>query len=516
MKIKKNKLLIVNLVSLCLVILGTFIPSLIRSGGGTAAVNKISLSEETKVISALLYIPRDISSDQPAPAALIVPDFNAEASWRENAALELAAKGYVVMSLDTYGQRWSSSGTSAPKDGGVYAAVQYLGTLSIVDNAKIGVLASGLGEMQAIAAVERASGEGGVKPKEIFSSQSIADIINDFRSLDEGAAPAEKLPFGWLWREIFAGLGFAGFFTFLISFALLLLGTSFFAGFARPEPHSPAYPRKTGNKILYVLIIILLFLIPAVLYNWAMGVPVDFRTANVQESYPLTASLLLPSPAANGYLLFAAAAAVLSIALFCLAYSLGMKKHGANFGNIGLKLSPASVGKSALLGFAVFAAGYLLLALCEFFFGTGIVFLNFSLETLSPARSGMWLVYAVLFAPSALAEGLVLNNFVRRRLASEKFSMFMIILINCGGLLLLCLANYISLAATGTKLLPESLIAGTSTAVSDPLLARFIPVLAFNAVSARLLFRKTGTVWAGSFLNAFVLALFALSSTGVI
>lgn len=57
--------------------------------------------------SAIMYVPKNATKDTPAPAALSIHGISSNAQSQSNYAIELARRGYVVMSVDLPGSGYT-------------------------------------------------------------------------------------------------------------------------------------------------------------------------------------------------------------------------------------------------------------------------------------------------------------------------------------------------------------------------------------------------------------------------
>ena len=76
--------------------------------------------------------------------------------------------------------------------------------------------------------------------------------------------------------------------------------------------------------------------------------------------------------------------------------------------------------------------------------------------------------------------------------------------------------DYIALKHTGVKVFQFiPFTADTTAALAGVLLWGLLFILPVGALLSRLYFKKTGSIWAGGFVNALVVTLFAISNTVV-
>lgn len=127
-------------IALAFMICGSMVASWIGAGAGKVTVaEKDILDPPGYRISAYLYTPKTVSPQKPAPGVLVVHGLNNEKKYMSNVALELARRGFVVLSMDQPGHG-RSSGANYDNGGGAVGGLKYLRSLPIVDKENIGLI----------------------------------------------------------------------------------------------------------------------------------------------------------------------------------------------------------------------------------------------------------------------------------------------------------------------------------------------------------------------------------------
>ncbi|WP_395641034.1 alpha/beta hydrolase family protein [Pseudolysinimonas sp.] len=143
--------------SLVLFVISGLGSALVQTAGG--AVTMKTLTWETpdgKIHSAYLFVPNDASADDPRPAVVLSHGFNNQKQMQDNNYVELAKRGYVVLSIDRYSQGSSHVQQRTDVDTmgtGAYRGVELLASLPYVDASKIGVAGHSAGCFASNAAV---------------------------------------------------------------------------------------------------------------------------------------------------------------------------------------------------------------------------------------------------------------------------------------------------------------------------------------------------------------------------
>src|SRR5210317_244083 len=134
------------LLSLMVLLLASFIASLIQNSGGRVSVQDIKIpTHNGQWVVADLYNPRLATADNPAPLVVVIPGFQRSKEALANISIELSRRGIVVILIDPYAQGFSSASMSrraATTEGyGMFAVVDYAAdtpNLNYIDKSRIG------------------------------------------------------------------------------------------------------------------------------------------------------------------------------------------------------------------------------------------------------------------------------------------------------------------------------------------------------------------------------------------
>lgn len=149
------------LLSLALILIGGLGAQRVQTDGGRVRVLGLRLpTEDGQWITADLFRPLSATEDKPAPLVVVCPGFERSKETMAAFSIELARRGFVVITTDPYSQGASSSSRqrqSATLEGyGLVPVVEYAyGTpnLNYIDKKKIGAVgysAGGNGVLQSV------------------------------------------------------------------------------------------------------------------------------------------------------------------------------------------------------------------------------------------------------------------------------------------------------------------------------------------------------------------------------
>jgi pimeloyl-ACP methyl ester carboxylesterase len=127
-----------------LIVAGSLLAHLIQTSGGTRIEDVRFAGDAGITQSGLLYVPPSASPQHPAPAVLVSHGYINTREMQSPFAIELARRGFVVLSMDMAGHGYSQGSIAVPGLGGP-AALRYLQSLPFVDKANIGMEGHSMG-----------------------------------------------------------------------------------------------------------------------------------------------------------------------------------------------------------------------------------------------------------------------------------------------------------------------------------------------------------------------------------
>ena len=132
-------------IALALMLVGGLVASLVQTDFGKVTVKDVRFAAPNgRMYSALLYIPKGVSVDKPAPGILAIHGYINSRETQDGFAIEFARRGYVVLALDQSGHGYSEGPAFADGFGGI-EGLRYLRTLDIVDKTNIGLEGHSMG-----------------------------------------------------------------------------------------------------------------------------------------------------------------------------------------------------------------------------------------------------------------------------------------------------------------------------------------------------------------------------------
>ncbi len=140
------------ILSILLVLAGGLLAWWTQTAGGTITIRDVRFpgTNDTEM-SALLYIPAGVTSENKAPGILAVHGYINSRETQGGFAIEFARRGYVVLALDQTGHGYSDPPAFANGFGGP-DGLTYLRSLDIVDTDNIGLEGHSMGGWTVLAA----------------------------------------------------------------------------------------------------------------------------------------------------------------------------------------------------------------------------------------------------------------------------------------------------------------------------------------------------------------------------
>lgn len=145
-------------ISLVLIFVGSLIAHLVQTDFGRVQVKEVRIANrDGKILSALLFIPRGVSSEKPAPAVLTMHGYINSRETQSGFNIEFARRGYVVLAMDMAGHGYSEQikGGLANPARGADDGLLYLASLPFVDKNNIAVEGHSMGGWSTLSAAGR-------------------------------------------------------------------------------------------------------------------------------------------------------------------------------------------------------------------------------------------------------------------------------------------------------------------------------------------------------------------------
>lgn len=332
-------------------------------------------------------------------------------------------------------------------------------------------------------------------------------------------APTEQV---WHGRAACGLIGLIATLVAFVALALTLLRVPFFSTIVRPA--APSISTVHGAKgVIGYIIPYIIFLLPApLLYYWLIGYPYYMQPQWFKFLTKFMPNSFFNMAPMNSLMLFNGVVGGVFLVLYLLVFFLIGRKKGANLETTGLKLPFTQILKSLLLAVLSFAGIYAVVYACSALSGTNFSFFKFNIMPMDSTHWVAFFKYLPVWLLFFLLCGVIYNSLTRINNAPAWLNYLLCAVVSCGGLAVMFTYDYGKLFATGVRGIqyipgttsPEWLAAvGMSfpTALAGIMLFGLLFILPITAVMSRVLHKKTGSVWLGGFLTAFIVLVFTIS-----
>ncbi|MBR0229771.1 MAG: hypothetical protein IJL94_00100, partial [Erysipelotrichaceae bacterium] len=179
---KRNKIQLLVAIVLCA--FSIVFAGLLQTDFGRVTMSDITLETEAGNLTAYLFKPKSATPENPAPAVLCSHGYLNNREMQDCNYIELARRGYVVISLDDFSHGNSDvpaghADSPIVQSNGLIAFIEYLYKLDYVDKTKIGVTGHSMGGSYTIVTMtyysnlEREALKNGMSPEEAHKLNKI-------------------------------------------------------------------------------------------------------------------------------------------------------------------------------------------------------------------------------------------------------------------------------------------------------------------------------------------------------
>lgn len=606
MKTKKSCARVWLCVALVLCLISMVGSSLIQTGNHSIRIKKMYWeSPAGALLSADLWIPANATADNKAPAVVTVEGWYNNKEMQDAYTMELARRGYVVLTLDLHGH---GNSEALPQDRlydgavGVDGAVQMVASLPYVDTTRIGVTGHSSGgtaanmavaldnerETPLIACVLQQAGDwqddtGGdhsgdygsrsvgiiaseyddfyfgtyddqgnmlTTPKQFLETEGAQRFLNfnEDVSTFEGPAEAGKyytrdfdgktalrviyrptcihpavtfstecvgyaidffentlgapnpLPAQnqlWPVKVAFTALGLAGFFLFMISFAICLLDTGYFSILKAEEKVLPAPVKDNAGRIWFFALMVVSMIFSGSSYVYCMR----HVYSNTTEFFPQTASLTIG--------IWSLACGVVAILLMTLYYFAYGRSHGFDPRATGLSISLKKLWRTVVLAVLVIVCSYSIVFFAEYFFQTDFRIWVFGIKEFGSDKVLIALRYLPFFLVFYVVNAVSVNCFNYNTIGGEVGNAVLEGLANSLACMVIVAIQYICFYTTSRQFFGLS----EGERILPIWLFTVIPILFGAAIVSRILYKKTRNPYLAGFINAMFVTIFTCTNT---
>ncbi|OLS29743.1 MAG: 2-succinyl-6-hydroxy-2,4-cyclohexadiene-1-carboxylate synthase [Candidatus Thorarchaeota archaeon AB_25] len=132
---------LVLVLGIIIMLSGTIMAASVQNGFGSTAVTEVDFqAADGSMIHSTLQKPNYATNTDPLPGVVVIHGIHQNKEWLMAFGIELARRGFVVLTIDVNGHGNSETGT-----GSGIAALDYITSLDYVDNTQIGLIGHSMG-----------------------------------------------------------------------------------------------------------------------------------------------------------------------------------------------------------------------------------------------------------------------------------------------------------------------------------------------------------------------------------
>lgn len=342
-------------------------------------------------------------------------------------------------------------------------------------------------------------------PGDHWSKEAIANTIQFLQQAIPAPNPIDPDDQIWRLKEYGTFIAMIGSLMFLFSFAGNLLNTRYFSTIAEKLPEAKGYKTKAS----WFIGAIISTAIPAITYfkfqEWG------------QKWFPVNS--FWPQSLTNGFVVWVLLNALIGAVLFAAWHFFSNKKEGATSYNYGISYAPDgfqlgiySIGKTALLAVLTVGAFYLLTVLADAAFLIDFRIWVMAFKPMDWPHFIMAVKYLLPFLIFFLVNGAILHGQMRMKESSSEGKtawkwFFGSVAVNITGIVVLIIVQYFPLFTKEEFDVTKALLSIVAF--------QFVFINFLVATISTFFYRKTGKIYAGSFVNALLVTWYIISGQAV-
>ncbi len=337
---------------------------------------------------------------------------------------------------------------------------------------------------------------------EYMTPASATCLIDFFTECFDLSTDISSSNLTFMYRFVFSTIAVIGLAMLVTTFAYALLKTRFFSTVSGTLPEPKAVLKSGSDKAIYwgtwalIAVITVVCLVPVIRLDAklfptvaGMGYAKTYTSTNV-----------------NSFAIWCVFIALVTLVVFLLNYNLRLKKQGWTVNDLGIKVSPGNFFKSILLALGVAVIYYVIVFAAFFLLHVDFRIWNISAKVFTADKIWLFVQYLPWFLFYMVVMSLVNNT--TNRIANQKHNLLITVLCNIVGLAIIGVFAYGYLFTVGVSFKPWCSAWDRVTQVLP-----FILYTIATVIISRRCYEKTGNIWTGSFINAFIVTVMLVTNT---
>jgi len=398
-----------------------------------------------------------------------------------------------------------------------------------------------------------------IHPWNHFSTKTTGHMIDfyktafaDYQGLLKDIGSGNQI---WWLKEAFELVALVGFFMVIFALAALLLKVPFFNKAVTREPALTAPATTTRGRAGFVITFIFTMLIPAVIYSamngsltaeprrWLSWVGIlavisgvialiialaskeDHKKSWISGSVlTMAAGIVLwyftgknnipnneifQAPTVSTIATWAVVCAAIGVIIMVLSHLVGGKKdNGMTLAHYGMSTNLMGIVASLVTAIVVTVAAYILVFAVDGIFKVDFRIWTFAFKSFEFSAIPAALKYMPFFLIYYLEMGAAAVSNTSSEKLQGAWGYVLAALTNMGGIAIWLVLQYGQLFIKGSAFYPGEALSGI-------LLQALVPTLAIASCLTKYLYKKTGSIYAGAFLNTILMTIMTVANTAV-
>lgn len=333
-----------------------------------------------------------------------------------------------------------------------------------------------------------------------FSKIAVSHGIEFFDTVFGAPAAIAAANQVWQVKAFFNAIGIVGFIMFLFNFAIVLLGTAFFAELRTKKEVGPVETSGSSGTIWFFAILCLGALFSGLSYMWAINSFYGVYTAFWPQGGPLTIGM------------WCAVCGVFALGLMLVYYFFHGKKNGFSPSERGIVVSAKIIGKTVLLALAATAAAFLLVFFADYFFKTDFRLWVLTLKAFNADKLLIGLRFLPLFLVFYVLNSVSTNCFNYNTIGGKTGNLLILGAFNALGAIVFDIIQYGTFFTTGVL----QWHGHEGHLISGIWLFPAMVFLFFTPFLTRYIYRRTNNPYLGGIVNALVITVMSCANTTTI
>ncbi|RCX07350.1 serine aminopeptidase S33 family [Anaerobacterium chartisolvens] len=335
--------------------------------------------------------------------------------------------------------------------------------------------------------------------QDFLSPEATSDVVKFFEQTmsynngeltDKNTVPLDSKNSIFLLREILNGIAMIALILALIALASILLDTAFFKA-CKLNVAEPVCEKRSKP---FWIISAIIFAFSCWAIAWVGSNGLKFRFTSTFFSLDFTVNIII------AYLIFVAAASLIVLAAYKLIS--GKKAEIKYLETFNIRMKFGTFAKTLLLSYILFLAAYISMSILKFMFNEDYRFWMAVMTKMNPQNFMLMLRYGLVIFPTFLLSGIIIN-FGRMKDMSEGKNTALNVILACLPVYLVAIVSYGVMYLGANNYTPLYAFVTTWTLLIT------IPLTAYIS---RKMYKFTGSIWLGTFLNTFLVTWMFCSS----